>query len=520
MSSLDVMKESIQYEQLVRESSSNIVLKDEYLIPDTHPDVEEILSVESRPIITDKEIIGDKVVIEGKIEYTVMYLAREEELVVNSVDYSQKFSNSIDLNQGEHKIICEVDSKVEHIEAVIMNERKIAIQGILTLEWELYKEKSFEFVIDIEGNDKVEVLKKTESINRISANEEIEIQGKSIIRVGMDKPQINKILKCGLMLHKKEVKIIDEKVYLGCYCRINILYKGDESKEITCLDDDVYLSKEVDLEGVTSNMIPEAYFNIANDTIMLEEDDLGEARIINVDIIVKAAVKVFSNEEIETVKDAYCPNELIELKKDEYEVGIMQGSNTTETIVKDGISLKENDLRPEQIISADAVVIVTDKKTKKDRVEAEGIIKFNILYKTSDSEKYLSSIEGEIPFTGAIDIKGSDEGMNAIVKASIENIETFIEGNSISIKAVVGLNTKVLYEMKKEFISDVTEQEGDKPQKNASIIIYVVGENDTLWELAKKFNTTIDELVKINSIENPDYIESGQKLIIPGRAKF
>ncbi|SJU20131.1 Domain of uncharacterised function (DUF3794) [Clostridioides difficile] len=57
----------------------------------------------------------------------------------------------------------------------------------------------------------------------------------------MDKPQISKILKCSLLLHKKEIKILEDKVYLSCYCKLNILYKGDESKEIICIEDDVKL---------------------------------------------------------------------------------------------------------------------------------------------------------------------------------------------------------------------------------------------------------------------------------------
>ena len=35
-----------------------------------------------------------------------------------------------------------------------------------------------------------------------------------------------------------------------------------------------------------------------------------------------------------------------------------------------------------------------------------------------------------------------------------------------------------------------------------------------------KYITTIEELVKINDIENPEIIIIGQKLIIPGRAIF
>ena len=280
MANIDVIKENVQFEQLLRDSNSNTVLKEEYLIPDTHPDVQEILTVEARPMIINKEIIGDKIVLEGKVEYTVIYLAREDGLMANSVSYNQNFTNNIDLNQGEYKVICEAQCNVEHIEAKIMNERKISIQGIITIDWELYKSNEFEFVKDIEGSDEVEVLKKTETINKISANEDIELMGKCIIRVGMDKPQINKILKCSLQLHKKEVKIADDKIYLGCYCKLNILYKGDDSKDIIPLEDDIYLSKEEEVKGVTSDMLPTVCYEISNNDLMLEEDDLGEVRII------------------------------------------------------------------------------------------------------------------------------------------------------------------------------------------------------------------------------------------------
>jgi LysM repeat protein len=520
MGEIDIIKENVQFEKLLRENNSNTVLKDEYLIPDTHPDVQEILTVEARPMIINKEIIGDKIILEGKVEYTVIYLAREDGIVVNSVNYNQNFTNNIDLNQGENKVICEAQCNVEHIEASIMNERKISIQGVITIEWELYKSNEFEFVKDIQGSDQVEVLKKTETINKISADEDVELMGKCMIRVGMDKPQIGKILNCSLRLHKKEVKITDDKIYLGCYCKLNILYKGEDSKEITPLEDDIYLSKELEVQGITSDMIPTVCYEISNNDLMLEEDDLGEIRIINDEFAVKANVKVFSKENIDTIKDAYSNKCLIGLRKDEYEVGILHGVNNSEAIVKQNIQLKENDMRPDHIISANAAIILTDKQVMKDRVVVEGIVKADVLYKTTNDEKYLASVNAEIPFTAAIEIFGADENMKSIVKANLENIDAAIEGNSIAVKAVIILSGKILYEVNKEFVSDAVEEEGDMPQKKASISIYVVGPEDTLWELAKKYNTTVADLVKINKVDDLEHIQQGQKLIIPGRAVF
>ena len=54
MSKIDVIKENVQFQQLIRENGSTSILKDEYLIPDTHPDVQQILSVEARPVISNK----------------------------------------------------------------------------------------------------------------------------------------------------------------------------------------------------------------------------------------------------------------------------------------------------------------------------------------------------------------------------------------------------------------------------------------------------------------------------------
>ena len=110
--------------------------------------------------------------------------------------------------------------------------------------------------------------------------------------------------------------------------------------------------------------------------------------------------------------------------------------------------------------------------------------------------------------------------MKAIIRGAVESIDAAIEGNSIAIKTNISLSGKILYEINKEFICEVVEGEGEKPQKKASIIIYVVGEGDTLWGLAKKYNTTVANLAKINAFEESDDIKTGQKIIIPGRAQF
>lgn len=518
MSRIDVIKENIQFEQLLNESNTTAMLNEEYLIPDTHPDVEEILMVDAKPIITSKDTAGDKVNIEGKVDYNVLYLAREDGLIVCSVNYSQKFSNTLDLEDGEHKVICEIDCKMEHIEAKIINERKVAINGVLNINWEKYKEKEIELIKDVESEDEVEMLKKTETVNKTKLDDLEEIVGKSVIRVSMDKPQIAKILKSDISLQKKEIKIGDEKVYCGCYCKINILYLGNESKEIYRLTDNVYISKEIAAPDVNPDMNISSKMELMNKDVNVEEDDLGEVRILNVEFKVACAIKVLSRESLEVITDAYSPKFPVEIKKENCEMGMIHGIYNNDILVKDNIYIKEEDARPESIIAWSGNIIITDKAVEDDRLTVEGYIKLSVVYKTGDAEKYLARVDGDIPFTAAIETLGSKQNMQGIINASIEDLDLSIEANTIAVKANIQINSKVLFAVNKEIVSDIKESEEEEQQpKKASITIYVIGKGDTLWNLAKKYKTTIEKIKEMNELEDENLLIPGEKLLIPGR---
>ena len=47
------------------------------------------------------------------------------------------------------------------------------------------------------------------------------------------------------------------------------------------------------------------------------------------------------------------------------------------------------------------------------------------------------------------------------------------------------------------------------------MVIYFVKPNDTLWEIAKKFRSTVDDIARVNKIEDINKIYPGQQLFIP-----
>lgn len=54
-----------------------------------------------------------------------------------------------------------------------------------------------------------------------------------------------------------------------------------------------------------------------------------------------------------------------------------------------------------------------------------------------------------------------------------------------------------------------------KAQDNPKFEVITIQRGDTLWDLAKKYDCTVNYLAKLNNIKNPDLIYTGNKLKVP-----
>jgi LysM repeat protein len=247
----------------------------------------------------------------------------------------------------------------------------------------------------------------------------------------------------------------------------------------------------------------------------VREDDLGEDRIIEVEALVKSNTKIMYKEDMDIIEDVYSPESLMDIEKKDYELNVIHGQNTVQNIVKSNIELDDNE-RLQSIYMCDGDVCVTDKKIVEDKVIVEGVLNVKVLY--SNSNGSIKKANEEIPFTCSVDVPGSKIDMKCIAKASIESIDADIEVNTIAVKAIVEVYARVNYITHKEFLVNVDNIDEEIPEKKSSLTIYVVQNGDTLWKIAKRYFSTIENLVKLNNIEDPDNIKIGDKLLIPGRA--
>lgn len=57
--------------------------------------------------------------------------------------------------------------------------------------------------------------------------------------------------------------------------------------------------------------------------------------------------------------------------------------------------------------------------------------------------------------------------------------------------------------------------EEDDEMEDYSVVIYVVKAGDTLWKIARRFGSTVDDIARVNGMENPNKLNAGEKIYIP-----
>ena len=103
-----------------------------------------------------------------------------------------------------------------------------------------------------------------------------------------------------------------------------------------------------------------------------------------------------------------------------------------------------------------------------------------------------------------------------ISSTSTPSISPFFEIGSTQIQSVEKtLSNEQIPTTSPEKTSSYKQDQNNEPETTPPVKTYVVKEGDSLYEIASKYNTSIDNLVKINNISNPSLIHPNQVIKIP-----
>jgi LysM repeat protein len=247
------------------------------------------------------------------------------------------------------------------------------------------------------------------------------------------------------------------------------------------------------------------------------ENEEGEKKLLTIEAVIYVNTKVYKDTEEEAVADAYSPSNGLEIGKEMVKMNEFVGKGRANTVIKESISIRHGDPEIENVCYVNAVPVINETKIFDDKVMVEGVLETDAIYMSSFSGEPMCSLVEQIPFKHFVEIPGLKLGMQCIAKCNIESLN-FSPMNSqmIEIRVVISVAADAYKQTEKKLVNRVEEVEGIAVDQSRipAVTIYLVQKDDTLWSIAKRYNTTVDALVKLNNIENPSKVTTGMQIMI------
>ncbi|MBO5460160.1 MAG: LysM peptidoglycan-binding domain-containing protein, partial [Lachnospira sp.] len=146
---------------------------------------------------------------------------------------------------------------------------------------------------------------------------------------------------------------------------------------------------------------------------------------------------------------------------------------------------------------------------------------------TTDDNAPMGSIRAAVPFSNKIQVKSEEqiENMEYSVNAYVEQLSAAMIGsNEMEIKGSVALDSICFAPCETESVMEceVEDYEENEFLKFPSIIGYIANGEETLWDIAKRYHTTVDSVKNRNrqlSERGTERIKRGDKLLLVKAAR-
>ena len=190
--------------------------------------------------------------------------------------------------------------------------------------------------------------------------------------------------------------------------------------------------------------------------------------------------------------------------------------NFSKCRLSDRIEMKETRGKILQICHSQGKIKIDKIQIVKDGILAEGIVRLKVLYIIENDEMPFYSMEAMLPFSHVVEAKGITENSVYYLHTELEQLSTtMVDSNDIEIRATIGLNVLVI-QCSEEMILEKIEEiplDQEKIRNMPGITVYIMKPGDTLWNIAKKFYTTVEEIIQMNNLDG-DEVSSGTPLLL------
>ena len=267
--------------------------------------------------------------------------------------------------------------------------------------------------------------------------------------------------------------------------------------------------------GVMPGMYHQSELHLTDINVEPRMDENGEMRILGIEATLQVRLIVYEEEKIQILEDLYMLDHICIPEVKEKRFFRLKLQNHSKCRISEELTLPELKEDILQICHCKGKIQMETVKAETDGVHIDGVLHLQFLYVREDDQTPFGVWNGMVPFSYLLENGGGEPDMEDM-DCTVEQLSVNLMGSGeVEVKAVLAFNCfqKEPVQIQNIESAEFRPMDTEELESRPGIVGYFVQQGDTLWNLAKKYNTTVENIKEVNYIEK-EGINKGDKILI------
>ncbi|MGB9679041.1 MAG: DUF3794 and LysM peptidoglycan-binding domain-containing protein [Thermoanaerobacteraceae bacterium] len=504
-----VIKDTLEFDSLLGLYDNQVLVESDIIVPEDKPDLLGVLAISPDSYVKEYLAGEGKLNIEGQAIIDILY-SNDDSSDIERIQKLIDFSTVLEGDNIERGARYVVYVKPEHVDYKIINSRKINLKLILRVSVKVFRTEKKEVIVNAEDSELIQSLKKPMKFLYTVGQNSSEVFLKDQLNILDGESRIVSILRTDFLVKPEETRLNDNKVVVQGKVNCRILYKTEEGQFAT-IEGELGYSSFIDIPGALSYMEVSTTEQVIETNIDIKEDENTQNSFIDVEVVLRIQALVTESQEIEIPVDVYGIKSYVEPVTESFRSIVDIVSIKSQSAIKVSVELP---FLLKKVVDVIVNPVITDYMFSDNKIIVEGILDYSLIY--LDEGGKIKSYSDEYPFKTFVENYNTEGSIIIDIEVNYVSFE-ILAMKEIEVKFIVDTYAEVFEENEYNLIVDVNEVDLPRNDDRHSIVIYIVQKGESLWDIAKRYMVSINDILEANEIDGNE-ISEGMKLIIPNKS--
>lgn len=495
--------------ETVYETTSEQSLDADINLPDYCPEIQRILKCTVIPNITAVQNSSGRITADAIATVKILYVGENGKSAGYEQNYPlQKFVESGKVNSDS---AVNVRIKTDYVNCRAVNPRRIDVRAMMTFIFKAQNKREENILCSADGAG-VQTISDECLFSSLNGISERAFSMSEVIELSSDKQTVSHIINSSVSAVTNEIKIINNKALVKGECAVKIYYIGDDSSSVECVEHSMPISQIVEIEGINETCKTCIRLSVSSCETVPKADSSGDMRLIDFNARISAFVAAFEEIPITLITDAYSTD--YESKNSFKSIECLSFNDNFDTSFTNKVILESIGVSVDCILAVWCSDINYSYGVKDNSCVLNGTYQVTVVYK--DSENQIGLIQKPIDFDYSVKLKDKAERITCFGSVQILSCSCAATGDSrLELKTELSASGIVFSNYLKKYIAEIELiNENDAKNDMCALTIYFSDKGENLWNIARKYNTTVDAIKAENDFIS-DTVENSCMLLIP-----